>query len=332
MLIAPAKSILIWFSLMPRDPYLHELKEFPELIRIIAEEKAITPQLIEKDYWIMHCLYGLTQQGFDFELKGGTSLSKGYGIINRFSEDVDIRINPAKAPFEVFIGKNKTKKKYIESRGQFYDWVATEISIDGINSVERDKPFDDERLRSGGIRLFYNPAFDNLNGLKEGILLELGFDDTTPNQAITISSWAYDKAINSPVTISNNQAIDIKCYHPGYTFVEKLQTVSTKFRKQQESGSLPTNFLRHYYDLSQLIDHPDVQRYIGTDDYHERKGVRFRQGDNQNLAENEAFILSDDETRNTYTREFENTSDLYYKEQPDFESILLKIQSYITEL
>jgi predicted nucleotidyltransferase component of viral defense system len=34
----------------------------------------------------------LHQQGIDFELKGGTSLSKGYGIINRFSEDIDIHI------------------------------------------------------------------------------------------------------------------------------------------------------------------------------------------------------------------------------------------------
>jgi predicted nucleotidyltransferase component of viral defense system len=43
---------------------------------------------VEKDYWIMHGLYGLQQMGMSFELKGGTSLSKGYGIIERFSEDI----------------------------------------------------------------------------------------------------------------------------------------------------------------------------------------------------------------------------------------------------
>jgi len=59
----------------------------------------------KKDYWIMHCLYGLQQLGhkkslralqqlgMKFELKGGTSLSKRYQIINRFSEDIDIRLN-----------------------------------------------------------------------------------------------------------------------------------------------------------------------------------------------------------------------------------------------
>jgi predicted nucleotidyltransferase component of viral defense system len=71
---------------MPTD-YLHNHKQFPELIRIVAEQKGIDPALVEKDYWIMHCLYGLQKLGLTFELKGGTSLSKGFKIIDRFSED-----------------------------------------------------------------------------------------------------------------------------------------------------------------------------------------------------------------------------------------------------
>jgi predicted nucleotidyltransferase component of viral defense system len=75
---------------MPVDD-LHDHPEFGDLIRIVAEEKAIDPALIEKDYWIMHCLYGLQKQGYTFALKGGTSLSKGLKIINRFSEGIDIQ-------------------------------------------------------------------------------------------------------------------------------------------------------------------------------------------------------------------------------------------------
>ena len=59
---------------MPAD-FLHNHPQFPELIRIVAQEKGIDPALVEKDYWIMHCLYGLQQLGLTFELKGGTSLS-----------------------------------------------------------------------------------------------------------------------------------------------------------------------------------------------------------------------------------------------------------------
>jgi predicted nucleotidyltransferase component of viral defense system len=73
---------------MPAD-YLHNHPQFGELIRIVAEEKGIDPSLVEKGYWIMHCLYGLQQLKMKFELKGGTSLSKGHKIIGRFSEDID---------------------------------------------------------------------------------------------------------------------------------------------------------------------------------------------------------------------------------------------------
>jgi hypothetical protein len=235
---------------------LHERGDFADLIRIVADERGLLPALVEKDYWIMRCLYGLGAQGFGFELKGGTSLSKGFGIIHRFSEDIDIRIDPACAPFEVFTAANQTKKaRHIEARREFYDCLAANIHIDGIVGVTRDHAFDDEKYRSGGIRLHYESPFDHPTGLKEGILLEVGFDDTTPNIPRTISSWAFDRAAKADVAARDNRAIEVSCYQPGYTFVEKLQTVSTKFRLQQSTGELPPNFLRHYYDISQLLDH-----------------------------------------------------------------------------
>ncbi len=72
--------------------FLHELNDFGELIQIVSGEHGIVPQLIEKDYWIMHCLFGLTSQGFSLQLKGGTSPSKGYGIIDRFQRILTFRL------------------------------------------------------------------------------------------------------------------------------------------------------------------------------------------------------------------------------------------------
>jgi predicted nucleotidyltransferase component of viral defense system len=76
--------------------YLHEHKDFPELLQVIEDETEILSGLIEKDYWIMHCLYGLKKQGYDLQLKGGTSQSHGFGIINRFSENIELHSNPPK--------------------------------------------------------------------------------------------------------------------------------------------------------------------------------------------------------------------------------------------
>lgn len=318
---------------MPPDPFLHQRSDFADLIRIVADKRGLLPALVEKDYWIMHCLYGLGAQGFRFELKGGTSLSKGFGTIQRFSEDIDIRIAPACAPFVVFTAPNQTKKaRHIESRRQFYDWLAENIRIEDIPSIVRDHAFDDERYRSGGIRLHYTSALDHPAGLKEGILLEVGFDDTLPNMPRTISSWAFERASAAGVAIADNRAMDVPCYHPGYTFVEKLQTVSTKFRQQQDNRALPPNFLRHYYDISQLLDHPDVTAFIGTPAYHARKDQRFRRDDNLIIAENEAFLLSDAATREQYTLAYQKTSSLYFGEQPPFDVILARIRGWIGRL
>jgi hypothetical protein len=119
--------------------YLHNHPQFADLIRIVAQEMGIDPALVEKDYWIMHRLYGLQHLKMKFELKGGTSLSKGHGAIDRFSEDIDIRIEPP-AERNVITGRNQTKPAQVKSRKDFYDWLATTIRIDGGIKPGRDYP------------------------------------------------------------------------------------------------------------------------------------------------------------------------------------------------
>ena len=250
---------------MPAD-YLHNHPQFADLIRIVAQEKRIDPALVEKDYWIMHCLYGLQQLGLTFQLKGGTSLSKGHKAIDRFSEDIDILIEPPPGR-DVKTGRNQDKLAHIESRRALYDWLANEkISIDGIMKVERDTAFDNEKLFSAGIRLRYPTKVPALPGLREGVVLEAGFDTVAPNEPKEISSWLYDHAAGK-VAIIDNRARGVPCYDPRYTFVEKLQTISTKYRRQQETGKSPVEFMRHYYDVYCLLDRSDVQAFIGTEPY-----------------------------------------------------------------
>lgn len=61
--------------------FIHQLQDAKELFERVSMEKASQEQkripstMVEKDYWLMHCLWGLQQQGYQFELKGGTSLS-----------------------------------------------------------------------------------------------------------------------------------------------------------------------------------------------------------------------------------------------------------------
>src|SRR6185437_12785423 len=277
-----------------------------------------------KDYWIMHAIYGLKELGLKFELKGGTSLSKGFGIIHRFSEDIDIRIEPFDG-IDVKFGPNYDKPDHIESRKEFFDKLRNKIEIPGITSVERDHEFDDkDLLRNAGLRLKYDSHFGAVSGMKDGILLEVGSDKTDPHQQVTISSWVVDFA-KDKLAFKDNRAPAIDCYNPEYTFVEKLQTVVKKFRQFREKGQVARNFLRHYYDIHQLLDYPAVQIFIGTPEYLEHKKKRFK-SENQKLRETGAFTLDDTETRKLFESEYAKTAALYYRGQVPLDAILARIQ------
>ncbi|MGY4454979.1 hypothetical protein ACVWZR_009639 [Bradyrhizobium sp. i1.3.1] len=186
--------------------------------------------------------------------------------------------------------------------------------------------------RNAGIRLVYKSITEPMDGLRDGVLLEAGFDKVAPNSPKDISSWLYDRAVASQVDIIDNRAKAVPCYDPGYTFVEKLQTISAKFRKQQSDGSDPVGFMRHYYDVYELLQRPEVQAFISTEEYKQHKQTRFRQGDNQNIAENEAFILNDTKTRAVYEDAYERSSALYYGEKPSFDQILTEIKKWTNKL
>lgn len=227
--------------------FLHERRDFDQLLAVVANDRGLDTMLVEKDYWIMHGLWGLQAQGFVFELKGGTSLSKGFGVIHRFSEDIDIRIEPP-ADMDVKTGRNQDKPAHIASRQAYYDALARRIRIPGIDNVKRDTFFDDDKMRSAGIRLSYTSRVATL-----------------------------------------------------------------------------ANFLRHYYDVYCLLELQEVQDFMQTTAYHERKKQRFRSGDELVIDRNPAFTLSDSGQRQLFAREYRKSSALYYQGQPEFELLLERI-------
>jgi Nucleotidyl transferase AbiEii toxin, Type IV TA system len=314
--------------------FIHNDPEFKELISIVSNQKGIDITLVEKDYWIMHALYSLQQQGIEFELKGGTSLSKGYGLIHRFSEDIDIHI---RTNFGLYIEGKEDKSQVKAARKEFYDVFANSLSINGIIEIVRDHEFDDkDKFRSGGIRLYYESHTPTLEGLKDGILLEAGFDTVTPNSPIDISSWIWEHLISIGVQLNyiNNTATGVQCYHPGYTLVEKLQTIVRKYRNRDTPGaSDDKNFMRQYYDVYCLLGNPDIQAFIGTPEYLAHKAARIKGADNQiPLKDHPALILSDSEISKSFKKRYQSTSKLYYNGQPEFEQLLARIAVHLPRL
>ena len=63
--------------------FIHQDRDFNDLLGIVAERQGLAIALVEKDYWVTHALWAIHEQGFDIWFKGGTSLSKGFGLIER---------------------------------------------------------------------------------------------------------------------------------------------------------------------------------------------------------------------------------------------------------
>jgi len=101
----------------------------------------------------------------------------------------------------------------------------------------------------------------------------------------------------------------------------------------KKTGKMPANFLRHYYDVSCLLDDGTVQEFIGTEEYQEHKKKRFPTKDQElPLSKQEAFLLKDTTTRELFEKEYKKTSALYYQGQILLSEIMDKVSKYLDKL
>lgn len=104
--------------------FIHQDPEFPDLLRIVAEDRQIPVSLIEKDYWVTHTLWALQDLGLEVWFKGGTSLSKGFGLIQRFSEDLDLKLEGGKLELPAVRNWKSKERAPLAERNAFFAAVA----------------------------------------------------------------------------------------------------------------------------------------------------------------------------------------------------------------
>jgi hypothetical protein len=305
--------------------FVHELSEARVLFETLGAELNLLPLVVEKDYWVMHCLWGLRQTGLEFELKGGTSLSKGWQCVDRFSEDIDIRFQAPSA-----LNVRGTKPAHVEARLNFFDNLARKIEIPGIR-VERNRAYDDAKAQNGGISLTYDSGFAPAPGLRPEVLLEVGFARTAPNEPREVTSWALERALQAKVAVVDNRATGVKCFNPEYTFVDKLQTICRRFRQHRErneEGDRPRRFLRHYYDLYKLLELGRVVNFIGTPAYLAYRREKIRGADALEFESRSAFRIRDAETYRLFEKEFDSIHYLLLSKGPTFKDVIDRIRAH----
>ena len=114
--------------------YLHnDKKSFKEMVDQVATKNNIAPEIVEKDYYVTLILRLLSDKLDNIVFKGGTSLSKGFHVINRFSEDIDVTFNE-------HIGESRRKKlKY-----NVLKVISEELSlpISNWSSIQSDRDYN----------------------------------------------------------------------------------------------------------------------------------------------------------------------------------------------
>lgn len=236
-------------------------KEQAEIIQSISYQLGKTPAILEKDIWVCWVLDHLFSipNHLPMVFKGGTSLSKVFNMINRFSEDVDITIDYRgfelkEDPFSENVSKNAIKKISERLKDYLKQYVYSSI-LPHFESLRtgylRDcRPID---IDENGEKLyFYYPSvFENsTNYLASSVLLEFGGRNIIePNESHLIkpyiSEFVAELSFPEPI---------IKVLSPQRTFWEKATLIHVECNRHTFKSNTH-RLSRHWYDLALLSEH-----------------------------------------------------------------------------
>ena len=210
-------------------------QDFAAAIKVASEHLKMRPVYIEKDYWITYILKNISQSSYKDRVvfKGGTSLSKAYNLIQRFSEDVDLAIDRAYLGFDE-IPKRKTnlrKKSGKFITEEFYPDLKERFLNHGIGenvkfSLEAAQSSDqDPRI----INIFYPNIIEVTDYLKPRVQIEVGCRSLIePFTMKKISAMVDDEY---PEQSFSEKSKEIPSVNPERTFLEKIFLLHEEFQK-----------------------------------------------------------------------------------------------------
>lgn len=229
----------------------HQAQAFRDAIEAAAIYHQLQPIFIEKDYWVTYILKNIALSAYSKQVvfKGGTSLSKAYQCIERFSEDVDLAL------LKTGTESNNQLKQLIEK--------IEKITIQGLVYQP-----DSKEIKRGHIRKTYwqypKLEADVTFPVKEHILLEINcFSTPVPHQLLEMNSYL-------GIFLSRNGFLDLVETHGlqpftmqvltrERTFYEKLLSLT---RLSYSGVDKLKEKIRHFYDIYQLFQLPDLREAL----------------------------------------------------------------------
>jgi len=229
---------------------------FRKTIRVAAQHLEINEIFVEKDYWITLLLNSLSKSTYaqNSVFKGGTSLSKCFELINRFSEDVDIAIIHK-------TGQSGTDiKNIIRETEKYMTQELAEIQIDGVTSKG-------SRFRKS---VHEYESIDKKNKDNKLIVEINSFANPFPYHYRSIQSMVYDflkQTGNTKIIRQYDlQSFQINVLDKEQTLLEKLVSL---FRFSFDSNPIESmkKKVRHFYDLYYLMNDSTCVSFVKSDEF-----------------------------------------------------------------
>jgi hypothetical protein len=233
----------------------------------------LDPLIVEKDFWVcwtLNHLFSLPDLGKHLVFRGGTSLSKVYRVIHRFSEDIDLTLNRVFLGFEedidlARIKSNKKRDRLISKMvAACSQYVGSDLCIklgkifsSSLKNIEEEwDVLIDKEDSTGQTLLFHYPiAVDFVSGsyVDPSIKMEFGCRSAPwPTLRATINPYA---AEHFPNAFKSNPECEVIALRAERTFWEKATILHQEANRVEDRPS-PLGVSRHYYDLAMLAQSP----------------------------------------------------------------------------
>jgi len=310
-----------------------------KIIELTADKIGLPPQAIEKDLWVTTILQIIFSLPFADNLvfKGGTSLSKVWRVIERFSEDIDLAIDRQQFDLEGDLTIKQIKKLRKQSsifvKEDFCNTLQNAINQYGIQNLctvepepdgEGDKTYPEPRK----IFVHYKSLFDNLGYLPSEIVLEIGarslIEPTTANSVKSLISENY----NIDTSLVNPNIITAV---PEKTFLEKAFLLHEIFTGNGDMTADRKS--RHLYDLEKMMDKDFATKAIVNDElwnaiHHHREvftrvnGVDYAQDIRRNIC-----LIPPPQVINDWRQDYEKMQNtMIYGDSLSFDKLLKRME------
>jgi len=303
------------------------------MLQQTAAAKNVVEQAVEKDWWVSTVLMALTKTSWadSLQFKGGTSLSKSWGLINRFSEDIDLAISRS-----FFSLPEDTAQQRTAIRRKAFHYIE-ETLIKEINKI----------LTSIGIKGYEIELItQNSSAMVATIevryksILATVIDYVLPVVKIEFSAMSLDEPTleKEITTLIHSQYpeidIEIKCMFksvlPERTFLEKIFLLHEEYQKDNPRTE---RMSRHLYDLEKIMESPYAESALqNTELYktiisHRQKFNNIQGIDYRTHYSDQIQICPPVKLRNDWREDYENLREsfIYDKSKKTFDELIARM-------